>query len=75
MKDVYDTWQAGFDQSIIKHKECKIMEAKSILDHNRKLLQALDDELKWVLSKKVNNYINFQYSLMLIVPLIISDVL
>ncbi len=46
-----------------------------ITDHNRKLLQALDDDLKWVLSKNVNNYINFQYSLMLIVPLIISDVL
>ncbi len=46
-----------------------IIESKSILDHNRKLLQALDDDLKWVLSKNVNNYIHFQCSLMLIVPL------
>ncbi len=52
-----------------------IIESKSILDHNRKLLQALaDDDLKWVLSKNFNNYIHFQCSLMLIVPLIISDV-
>ncbi len=28
-----------------------IIESKSILDHNRKLLQALNDDLKWVLSK------------------------
>ncbi len=49
-----------------------IIESKSILDHNRKLLQALDDDLKWDLSKNINNYIHFQCSL--IVPLIISDV-
>ncbi len=36
--------------------------------------KALDDDLKWVLSKNDNNYINFKYSLMLTVPLITSDV-
>ncbi len=54
------TWQAGIDQSIIKHTKSAclpIIETKSILDHNRKLLQALDDDLKWVLSKNFNNYI------------------
>ncbi len=75
IKDVYDTWQASMDQSIIKHTKSAclpIIESKSILDHNRKLLQALDDDLKWDLSKNINNYIHFQCSL--IVPLIISDV-
>ncbi len=63
------------DQSIIKHTKSAclpIIESKSILDHNRKLLQALDDDLKWNLSKNINNYIHFQCRL--IVPLIISDV-
>ncbi len=30
------------------------------MDHNQKLLQALDDGLKLVLSKYINNYIHFQ---------------
>ncbi len=42
---------------------------KYTVDHNQKLLQALDDGLKWV-SKYINNYI-FKCSLMLIVLLII----
>ncbi len=46
-----------------------IIESKSILN----LAQSPDDALKWVLSKNFN-YIHFQCSLMLIVPLIISDV-
>ncbi len=49
IKDVYDTWQAGLDQSIIKHTKSAclpIIESKSIFDHNRKLLQALDDDFK-----------------------------
>ncbi len=61
IKDVYDAWQAGIDQSIIKHTKSAclpIIESKSILEHNRNLLQALDDYLKWVLSKNVNNYIH-----------------
>ncbi len=40
------TWQAGIDQSIIKHTKSAclpIIESKSILDHNWKLLQALHD--------------------------------
>ncbi len=40
------TWQAGIDQSIIKHTKSAclpIIESTSILDHNRKLLQALHD--------------------------------
>ncbi len=75
INDVYDTWQAGIDQSIIKHTKSAclpIIESKYILDHNWKLLQALDDDLKWVLNKNFNNYIHFQCSLIL--PLIISDV-
>ncbi len=50
-------------QSIIKHtkSEClPIIESKSILDHNRKLLKALDDGLKWGLSKNFNNYMRFE---------------
>ncbi len=53
------TWQAGIDQSIIKHTKSAclpIIESKSILDHNRKLLQALHDYLEcpsmWGLSLK-----------------------
>ncbi len=42
-----------------------IIESKSTINHNQKLLQALDDVLKWV-SKYINNYI-FKCSLMLIV--------
>ncbi len=37
-----------------------IIESKSIIDHNRKLLQALNDGLRWVLSKNINNPIHFQ---------------
>ncbi len=53
IKDVYD-----------KHLQCSIIklliiESKSNIDHNRKLLHALDDGLKWV-SKYINNYIHFQ---------------
>ncbi len=58
IKDVYDAWQAGFDQSIIIHTKSAclpIIESKSILDLNRKLLQALNDDLKCVLSKNINN--------------------
>ncbi len=36
-----------------------IIKSKSILEHNQKLLQALDDGLKWGLSKNINNYIHF----------------
>ncbi len=36
-----------------------VIESKSTRDHTRKLLQALDDGLKWV-SKYINNYIHFQ---------------
>ncbi len=36
-----------------------IIKSKSILEHNQKLLQALDDGLKWDLSKNINNYIHF----------------
>ncbi len=71
-----DSWQAGINQTVKKHTKSAclpIIESKSILDHNRKLLQALED-LKCVLSKNVNCQ-RFQRSLMLIVPLIISDVL
>ncbi len=74
---LYDTWQEGFDQSIIKHTKSAclaIIESKSIVYRNWKLLQALDDDLKLVLSKNVNNYIHFQCSLMLIAPLFIPDV-
>ncbi len=49
-------------QSIVKHTKSvclPIIESKYILDHNRKLLQALDVDLKWVISKTVNNYIHF----------------
>ncbi len=48
--------------SIIKHTKSAclpIIESKSTIDHNRKLLQALDDGLKWVLSKYIKNYIHF----------------
>ncbi len=61
IKDVYDAWQAGINQSIIKHTKSAclpIIESKSILDHNRKSLQALDDDLKWVLSKNINYIFN-----------------
>ncbi len=54
IKDVYDNKQCG----VIKHTKSAclpIIESKSIIDHNRKLLQALDDGLKWVLSKNINN--------------------
>ncbi len=51
-----------------------IIESKSILDHKRKLLQALDDDLKWVLSKNVN-YIHFQCSLMLLYLLLFRCIL
>ncbi len=67
IKDVYDTWQASIDQSIIKHTKSAclpIIESKYILDHNRKLLQALDDGFKCYYG--FNNYIHFQCSLMLI---------
>ncbi len=77
MGKLTDSLQAGINQTIIKHTKSAclpIIESKSILDHNRKLLQALDEDLKWVLSKNVNCQ-RFQRSLMLIVPLIISDVL
>ncbi len=37
-----------------------MIEYKSTLDLNRKLLQALDDGKKCVLSKNVNNHIHFQ---------------
>ncbi len=43
---MFMTWQAGIDQSIIKHTKSAclpIIESTSILDHNRKLLQALHD--------------------------------
>ncbi len=63
------------DQSIIKHTKSAclpIIESKSILDHNRKLLQALDDDLKWDLRKNMNNCIHFKCRL--IVPLNISDI-
>ncbi len=48
---------------VIKHTKSAclpIIESKSTIDHNRKLLQALYDRLKWVLSKYINNYIHFQ---------------
>ncbi len=54
IKDVYDNKQCG----VIKHTKSAclpIIESKSTIDHNRKLLQALDDGLKWVLSKNFNN--------------------
>ncbi len=63
IKGIYDKWQEGSNQSIIKHTKSAslpIMESKSILDHNRKLLQALNDDLKWGLSKNMNNYIHFE---------------
>ncbi len=43
-KDVYDNKQCG----VIKHTKSAclpIIESKSTIDHNRKLLQALDDGL------------------------------
>ncbi len=43
IKDVYD------------NKQCDIIKSKSTIDHNQKLLPALDDGLKWVLSKNINN--------------------
>ncbi len=72
-------FMTSIDQSNIKHTKSAclaIIESKSqsVLDHNRKLLQALDDDLKWVLSKNFNNYIQITCSLIRIVPLIISDV-
>ncbi len=48
--------------SIIKHIKSAclpIIESKSTIDHNLKLLQALDDGLKWILSKFINYYIHF----------------
>ncbi len=48
--------------SIIKHTKSAclpIIESKSTIDHNWKLLQALDDYLKWVLSKYIKNYLHF----------------
>ncbi len=61
IKDVYDKWQAGSIQSIIKQTSpcLLIIESESILDHNQKLLQSLDDGLKWCLNKNMNNYIHF----------------
>lgn len=59
IKDVYDNMQCGF----IKHTKSACLpfiESKSTIDHNRMLLQALDDGLKWVLSKYIKKYINFQ---------------
>ncbi len=47
------SWYAA--QAIIKHTKSAclpIIESKSILDYNRKLLQALHDDLKWGLSLK-----------------------
>ncbi len=49
--------------AIIKHTKSAclpIIESKSTIDHNQKLLQALDDGLRWVLSKNINNHIHFQ---------------
>ncbi len=49
--------------SVIKHTKSAclpIIESKSTIDHNRKLLQALYGGLKWVLGKYINNYIHFQ---------------
>ncbi len=54
IKDVYDNNQCG----IIKHTKSAclpIIETKSTIDQSRMLLQALDDGLKWVLSKCINN--------------------
>ncbi len=54
IKDVYK--QCG----VIKHRKSAclpIIETKSNIDHNRKLLQALDDGLKWVLSSAVKRLI------------------
>ncbi len=50
--DVYDNKQCG----VIKHtKSACLLIIESTINHNLKLLQALDDGLKWVLSKNVNN--------------------
>ncbi len=49
IKDVYDNKQCG-----VKHTKSAclpIIESKSTIDHNRKLLQALEDGLKWVKQK------------------------
>ncbi len=59
IKDVYDYKLCG----IIKHTKCAclpIIESKSTIDHNQKLLQGLDDGLRWVLSKNINNHIHFR---------------
>ncbi len=56
IKDVYDYKLCG----IIKHTKSAclpIIESKSTIDHNQKLLQALDDGLRCVLSKNINNHI------------------
>ncbi len=34
---------------------CLIIQSKSATDQNQELLQALDDGLKWVLGKYINN--------------------
>ncbi len=56
IKDIYKLC------GVIKHTKSAclpIIESKSTIDHNQKLLQALDDGLRWVLSKN-NNHIHFQ---------------
>ncbi len=58
IKDVYDYKLCG-----VKHTKSAclpIIESKSTIDHNQKLLQALDDGLRWVLSKNINNHLHFQ---------------
>ncbi len=58
IKDVYVYKLCG----VIKHTKnacLPIIESKSTIDHNQKLLQALDDGLRWVLSKNIN-CIHFQ---------------
>ncbi len=58
IKGVYDNKQCGF----IKHTKSvclPIIESKSTIDHNRKLLQTFNG-LRWVLSKNINNHIHFQ---------------
>ncbi len=55
IKDVYDYMLCG----IVKHAKTvrlPIIESKSTIDHNQKLLQALDDGFRWVLSENINNH-------------------